>query len=228
VVSHELRTPLNAILGWATLVRSGSLAPGATARALEAIERNAQVQRQVVDDLLDVSTIVAGKMTLDVQPVDVGAVVAASVDSIRPSASARRLRLDVDIEPRLPAVAGDPVRLQQVFSNLLSNAVKFTPEHGEVRVSASASPNGLRVEVCDTGIGIDREFLPHVFERFRQHDSSTTREYGGLGLGLALVRNLVEAHHGTVEARSEGKGKGATFTVTLPVGWASGLAPSQV
>jgi hypothetical protein len=217
VVSHELRTPLNAILGWTTLLQSRSLERDVAEHALKAIERNAQAQRQVIDDLLDVSRMVTGKMSLDLQEVEIAQVIAAAVDSVRPAVEAKRLHLDVLVDPALPSILGDPRRLQQVMWNLLSNAAKFTPEEGGIRVSAVPQESHIRVQVADTGSGIDQALLPHVFERFRQRDSSATRAHGGLGLGLAIARQLVDLHGGTIEAESAGEGQGALFTLMLPV-----------
>ncbi len=217
VVSHELRTPLTAILGWAVLLQSNRSDSDVVDRALRAIERNARVQRQVIDDLLDISAITAHKLSLEVQEIDIAAVVAAAEESTRPVAEAKGVALDIELDPDLPHVLGDARRLQQVYWNLLSNAVKFTPEGGTVRVRAACTDEGLEVRVHDTGIGMDRALLPHIFERFRQRDSSATRAHGGLGLGLAIVRELVTLHGGAVTASSAGDGCGSTFAVTLPV-----------
>jgi PAS domain S-box-containing protein len=215
-LSHELRTPLTAIIGWTHLIRSGGLTEEATARALETVERNARTQSQLVGDLLDVSRIVTGKMRLDMGPVDLAPVVAEAVASIRPAAEARGLRLRAELDPRAGRVTGDADRLRQVIWNLLSNAVKFTPEGGAVTVRGARRGGRVEIEVSDTGQGIAPEFLPYVFDRFRQADQSTTRAHGGLGLGLSIVRHLVELHGGTVRAESDGEGRGATFTVSLP------------
>jgi signal transduction histidine kinase/ActR/RegA family two-component response regulator len=216
-VSHELRTPLNAVLGWARLLRLGKLDPGTTARAVETIERSAQAQAQIVDDLLDVSRLVKGELRLDVRPVELVPIVEAAVDAVRPAANARGVSIVTMLVPRAGPVAGDPGRLQQVIWNLLSNAVKFTSQGGRIEARLEQEANEVVVRVRDTGAGIDAAFLPHVFERFRQADSSSTRLHGGLGLGLAIVRYLVEAHGGSVAAASDGPGRGATFTVRLPV-----------
>jgi PAS domain S-box-containing protein len=218
VVSHELRTPLNAILGWAVMLQSQPSGPETVARALSAIERNARVQRQVIDDLLDVSAITAGKVALERHDLDLAGVIRAAEESLGPSAESKRIRLDIEIEPGLPRVAGDPRRLQQVFWNLLSNAVKFSDEGGRVGVRARAVATGIEVRVEDNGTGIDPRFLPHVFDRFRQSDASPARGHGGLGLGLAIVRELVDLHGGSVTAESRGEGQGASFTVLLPYG----------
>jgi PAS domain S-box-containing protein len=217
VVSHELRTPLNAILGWAVLLQAEHSEEAVRARALQAIERNARMQRQVIDDLLDVSAITAGKVRLDVQEVNLATVLGAAEESVRPAAESVGISLQVELDPNLPLVLGDARRLQQVFWNVLSNAVKFTPAGGHVRASAAVAGPVVDITVADNGVGIDRTFLPHVFDRFRQLDSSPARSHGGLGLGLAIVRELVELHGGTVKALSEGEGRGSTFTVSLPV-----------
>ncbi|HYY98037.1 MAG TPA: PAS domain S-box protein [Pyrinomonadaceae bacterium] len=216
-LSHELRTPLTAILGWSRLLRGGGVNTEAAERALESIERNADAQKQLIDDILDVSRIVSGKLRLDVRPVSVVSVIEAAVDAVRPAADAKGIELGVDIGSRMGALNADPSRLQQVVWNLLSNAVKFTRRGGRVEVSAERLDDAVRVRVSDTGRGIEPDFLPYVFDRFRQADSSTTRTHGGLGLGLSIVRHIVESHGGTVTAESGGKGLGATFTVTLPV-----------
>jgi PAS domain S-box-containing protein len=215
-LSHELRTPLNAILGWSRMLREGRLQPGQTTRALEVIERNALAQSQLISDLLDVSRIITGRVRLEMLSVDLPAVVEAAVDAIRPAAEAKGIRLDVEIEPDLGTVQGDPARLQQVLWNLVSNAVKFTPREGVIRVRAARRGSQVELGVSDTGVGIAPEALPYVFDRFHQADSTTTRLHGGLGLGLAIVRHLVELHGGTVHATSEGEGRGASFTVRIP------------
>ncbi|HEU4596871.1 MAG TPA: ATP-binding protein [Pyrinomonadaceae bacterium] len=215
-LSHELRTPLTAILGWANMLRSGRLDEESFHTAIEIIERNARTQQQIVDDILDVSRVITGKLRFDPQPTDLRAVVEDSVDAVRPAAAAKSITLLTDFDPRVRAVTGDPSRLQQVVWNLLSNAVKFTPRGGEVRVALKHDEGHVRLAVADTGLGIRPDFLPFVFDRFRQGDQSTTRAFGGLGLGLAIVRHLVELHGGTVLAESEGEGRGSTFTVELP------------
>jgi PAS domain S-box-containing protein len=215
-VSHELRTPLTAMLGWARLLRTGSLDAAATARAIEVIDRNAQVQVRLVNDLLEVSGIVTGKLRLDVRQVDVATVIEGAMDSVRPGAAARGLRLEARLASSVPPLLGDRERLQQVVWNLLSNAIKFTDTGGQILVTLAKAAAEVTITVRDTGQGITREFLPYVFDRFRQSDSSITRVHGGLGLGLALVRHIVELHGGRVSAYSAGPGKGATFTVTLP------------
>ena len=215
-LSHELRTPLNAVLGWAQILRLTHDDP-ATRRALDIIERNAVAQGRLIDDLLDVSRIVSGKIRLDEEPVDLAVVVNAATESIAHTADARGLRLKVDVSPDLPAVVGDAQRLQQVFWNLLSNAVKFSDAGAEVWITVRQNGRSLQADVGDTGAGIAPEILPHVFDRFTQADSSTTRAHAGLGLGLAIVRHLVELHGGTVSAESEGPGRGSTFRVELPI-----------
>jgi CheY-like chemotaxis protein len=218
VVSHELRTPLNAILGWARMLRAGSLSADDVPRALETIERNAQAQAQLIEDLLDVSRIVSGKLRLEMRTVDISEVVREALETVRPTADARGVTLIPAISPVGP-VSGDAHRLQQVIWNLLSNSIKFTPRGGSVQIGLEQQGAFVRLLVSDTGQGIDPEFLPMVFDRFRQAASTTTGKAPrtGLGLGLAIVRHLVEAHAGMVRAASDGPGKGATFTVELPV-----------
>ncbi|RPJ62659.1 MAG: PAS domain S-box protein [Acidobacteria bacterium] len=216
-LSHELRTPLNAILGWSRLLRAGRLSPEKQERALDAIERNAVAQVHLVSDILDVSRIITGRLRLDVRTVDMGSVIDAAVDSMRPAADAKGVRFFCTAGPSLPLLAGDPDRLLQVVWNLLSNAVKFTPRGGRIDLSLLASASQMTVRVSDTGIGIRRDFLPYVFDRFRQADPTPTRLHGGLGLGLSIVRHLVELHGGTVQAESAGFNRGATFVVTLPI-----------
>ena len=215
-LSHELRTPLNAIWGWARILREGHLDEARRDRATEVIERNAHVQFQLIEDLLDVSRIVTGKLRLTVQRLDPVAVVTAAVESIRPAADAKGLHLELDVDPATGAMTGDPERLQQVVWNLGSNAVKFTPAGGRVRVGVGRLDGHVRITVSDTGKGIEPAMLSVIFERFRQAESGTTRSFTGLGLGLAIARSLVEAHGGIIEAFSDGLGKGATFYVTLP------------
>ncbi len=216
-LSHELRTPLNAILGWAGLLQAGKTDPETLDRATVVIERNALAQAQLVEDLLDVSRIITGKLSLDLRPVDLPAVLQTVADTVRPAAEAKRLTLELELEDSLPTLFCDPARLQQAIWNLVSNAVKFTPAEGRIWVRARRRDGDVLIEVEDQGIGIDPAFLPHVFERFRQEDSSTTRVHGGLGLGLAIVRHLVELHGGEVEVESPGPGRGATFRIRLPV-----------
>ena len=222
-VSHELRTPLNAMLGWTGMLRSGKLDTSTSAHALEVFERNARSQAQLIDDLLDVSRIISGKLRLDVQPVDLAQVVEAAVDVVRPAATAKGIRLQVVLDPLAGPIVGDPGRLQQVVWNLLSNAVKFTPKDGRVQVHLQRVNSQAEIVISDSGQGISPEFLPHVFDRFRQADGTRTRRHGGLGLGLAIVRHLVELHGGTVAAASGGKDEGATFTVRLPISIVQGV-----
>jgi CheY-like chemotaxis protein len=218
VVSHELRTPLNAVYGWAQMLQAGAPDdPALIARAHDAILRNAHLQVQLIDDLLDFSRITSGKMRLDLQQVDLFVVLLGALDAVRPAAEVKGVEIVTSLEPGTESVTGDPTRLQQVFSNLLMNSVKFTPKGGFVRLLVRHPDSHVEIVVEDSGQGIAPEILPHVFERFRQGDSTSTRAHGGLGLGLALVKHLVELHGGTVVARSPGLNRGATFTVTLPV-----------
>lgn len=216
VLSHELRTPLTAILGYAVLVRSGRLGADGTANGLEVIERNARLQTQLIEELLDVSRIISGSLRLDVTPTGLGPIIEAAAANVRPGAQAKGIRLDLALDPQAAAVAGDPVRLQQIVSNLLVNAVKFTPAGGTVGVRLQGRGPAVQIVVHDTGTGIRREFLPYVFDRFRQADTTEARSHGGLGLGLAIVRDLVQLHKGSIDAESPGEGQGATFTVSLP------------
>jgi len=216
-VSHELRTPLSPILTWTRMLREHRLGEDKEAHALATIERCARTQAQLIEDLLDVSRIVAGKLRLDLRAVRLGAVVEAAVEVVRPAADAKGIRLNVSADPHVGPITGDAERIQQVVWNLLSNAIKFTPEEGAVTIALDRDRSSARIVVKDTGKGIARNLLPHVFERFRQGDTSASRSYGGLGLGLAIVRHLVEAHGGTVAASSAGEDRGATFTVRLPL-----------
>ena len=216
-VSHELRTPLTAILGWSHMLRVKRFDEMSTANALEIIERNAHAQSQLIDDLLDVSRIIAGNLRLDVRQVEPGSLIETAVETLRPAAEAKGVRIQKVLDTGVVSVGGDPARLQQVVWNLLSNAIKFTHKGGRVEVRLERVDSHIEIAVSDTGAGIDPEFLPHVFERFRQADQKTTRHHGGLGLGLAIVRHLVELHGGTVEADSQGEGQGATFVVKLPI-----------
>ena len=218
-LSHELRTPLTAVLGWTRILRTRAVSPHELDNALEIIERNTTSQARLIDDLLDTSRILSGKLRLDVRSVDLATVVAAAVDVVAPAAAAKRVDIGLQLEADLPRFMGDPDRLQQVVWNLVSNAVKFTPAGGTVDVAlARADDASVVISVRDTGEGVSRDFLPHVFERFRQADASTSRRHGGLGLGLALVRQLVELHGGSAHAESAGPGLGATFSVRLPLG----------
>ena len=216
-LSHELRTPLNAILGWTKLLRANAVPPAGLDRALEKVERNAQVQSRLVEDLLEISRIASGKLRLDIRPLDLVALTTTAIESIRPTAEARGVLIERQFDESSLPTAGDPDRLQQVIWNLLSNAVKFTPPDGRVRIHLRRSAEVDEVIVTDTGIGIDPAFLPNVFDTFRQADASSTRTHGGLGLGLSIVRRLVELHGGDVRAESAGQGTGSTFTVRLPI-----------
>jgi len=216
-LSHELRTPLNAILGWTHLLRKSVNDPQKALRGVEVIERNARVQTQLIADLLDISRITSGKMRLDVQRVELPVVIDAALEAVRPAADAKGVRIQTVIEPAAGTIYGDPARLQQVMWNLASNAVKFTPRDGRVQIVLARVNSSMEIRVSDTGQGISPEFLPHVFDRFRQADASAAREHGGLGLGLALVKQLVEMHGGQIRAHSDGTGRGATFIVELPI-----------
>jgi signal transduction histidine kinase/ActR/RegA family two-component response regulator len=217
VLSHELRTPLNAILGYARLLRGGILSGDKASRGLETLERNATSLTQIVEDVLDISRIVAGRIRLDVQPVELPLVVHNAVATVQPAADAKGIRVQTIVDPQVGPVSGDPDRLQQVVWNLLSNAVKFTPRNGRVQVRVECVNSHIEIVVSDTGMGIRPEFLPHVFERFRQEDSGPTRQTAGLGLGLSIVRHIVEMHGGSVHAESDGADKGASFRVRLPL-----------
>jgi PAS domain S-box-containing protein len=216
-LSHELRTPLNAILGWATLLRRVKVGGDDYVKGLETIERNARVQTQIIADLLDMSRIISGKVQLDVQPVDLHEVISAALDAIRPSADAKHVRLRATLDAKAGRIRGDASRLQQVFWNLLTNAVKFTPAAGRIDVVLERVNSHIEVSIEDSGIGIKPEFLAFVFDRFRQADASITRRHGGLGLGLSIVKHLIELHGGTVRVKSPGEGQGATFIVALPI-----------
>jgi hypothetical protein len=216
-LSHELRTPLNAILGWSQILAGGVQDEADLAEGLRTIERNARAQTQIIEDLLDMSRIISGKVRLDVQRVDLGELVRLAVETAKPSAEAKSVRLQAVLDPHAGLVSGDPNRLQQVLWNLLSNALKFTPKGGRVQVLLERVNSHVEVSIIDTGEGIAAEFLPHVFNRFQQADATTTRKHGGLGLGLSIVKQLVELHGGTVRVHSPGIGHGAAFTVTLPL-----------
>jgi len=216
VVSHELRSPLNSILGYARLLRASAADAAQIKQTVEIIERNGRMQLQLIEDLLDTARILSGKLELEVQPVSLTSVITAALDVVRPAAQAKGIELISDLDPLADQITGDPDRLQQIVWNLLSNAIKFTPEDGRVELRMESVDHHVRITVGDTGKGIEPEFLPFVFDRFRQSDSSSARRFGGLGLGLSLVKQLVELHGGTVEAASNGPGCGATFTVTLP------------
>ena len=214
-LSHELRTPLGAVLGWTRVLRTTGAEGATRERALEAIERNARAQARLIEDLLEISRIVSGKLSLKVKPVDLVDIIDAAVEVVRPAAAAKQIALTTEMAVRPAMTSGDPDRLQQIVWNLISNAVKFTPPGGAARIRLTRN-NGYRIVVTDTGEGIDPRFLPHVFDAFRQADGTTTREHGGLGLGLAIARELVELHGGTIKARSDGAGRGSTFQVDLP------------
>ena len=232
-VSHELRTPLTAILGWSRMLEGGTLDDAVTQQAVETIGRNAKAQAQIVDDILDVSRIITGNLYLDLQPLEVVPVVENAINVVRPTADAKGIRIETYFDPTPAVVSGDANRLQQVVWNLLSNGIKFTETGGRVCVKVFQSGRVVEISVSDTGPGIDKEFLPFVFDRFRQADSTTTRHHGGLGLGLAIARHLVEIHGGTIKAESAGQGQGATFRIRLPLAEATSAAndfgkPSQV
>ena len=216
-LSHELRTPLNAILGYTRMMRSGLLTPEKQERALEIVARNATSLTQIVEDVLDVSRIISGKVRMNIQPVELAAIVRDALETVRPAADAKKVQIEMSVDPQATMVSGDPERLQQIIWNVVSNAVKFTGSGGRVEVRLSQVDSRVHVTVQDTGIGIAPEFLPHVFERFRQADASVSREHGGLGLGLAISRHLLELQGGAIYASSEGRGKGATFRIELPV-----------
>jgi signal transduction histidine kinase/CheY-like chemotaxis protein len=216
-LSHELRTPLNAVLGWARMLRTNSLDEAAFHRALETIERNARSQSQLIEDLLDVSRIITGKLRLDARPVEIASIIELAVDSVKPSADNKSIRLQTILDPRAGFISGDAERLQQAVWNLLSNAIKFTPKRGRIQIRLERVNSHVEIIVSDTGKGISKEFLPFVFERFLQADASKSSKYGGLGLGLAITRHIVELHGGTVHAHSAGEEKGATFTIKLPL-----------
>ena len=217
MISHEIRAPLNAILGWAQMLRQGTLDQDGRKRALESIERNARAQVQLLGDLLDISRAVTGKLKIDPHPVEITTSLEAAIQTIRPAADAKSITIDMHQGPSGSLVTGDADRLHQIFWNLLSNAIKFTPKHGHIEVKIERLNSHLEVSITDSGIGIEPGFLPYVFERFTQADTGSTRKHGGLGLGLAIVRHLVELHGGTIRADSAGEGQGATFTVALPV-----------
>jgi signal transduction histidine kinase/CheY-like chemotaxis protein len=214
-LSHELRTPLNAILGWTQTLRCGESSPDTLSRALSQIEQSARAQARLIDDLLNVSDIVAGRLRLDIQPVRLVRSVNAVIEAMHPAVEAKSIRLETDFDSHADVVYGDPARLQQVFWNLLANAVKFTPTGGSIRVALSREGTQACLSITDSGEGIKPEFLPLVFERFTQADASSRKRHGGLGIGLAIARYLVELHGGTIEAKSDGEGRGATFKVRL-------------
>ena len=216
-LSHELRTPLNAVIGWSRILKAGRLDNESSTHAIQVIERNAWAQKQIIEDILDVSRVITGKLQLHLGPVDLIAVVNAALDAVRPALEAKDIRIETEFQKGLRVIAGDVDRLQQVVWNLLSNASKFTPVGGMIRTRIGQDETYVQIQVRDTGPGIAADFLPHVFERFRQADGSTTRTHGGLGLGLAIVRHLVELHGGMIGAENETSGTGAVFTVRLPL-----------
>ncbi|HEY9620590.1 MAG TPA: GAF domain-containing sensor histidine kinase, partial [Crinalium sp.] len=232
VLSHELRSPLNPILGWTRLLQTGKLDETRQRDALATIERNAKLQTQLIEDLLDISRILQGKLSLTAAPVGLAFVISAALETVRLAAEAKHIQIALDLDPNIALISGDAARLQQVVWNLLTNAVKFTPQSGQVTIELRQIGQLAQIRVTDTGKGIAADFLPHVFEYFRQQDGSTTRKFGGLGLGLAIVRQIVEMHGGTVWAESQGENQGATFTVQLPVlpqisSISSGLSSTQ-
>lgn len=216
-LSHELRTPLNAVIGWSRMLKSGKLDPESASHALEVIERNAWAQKQIIEDILDVSRVITGKLQLKIAPLDLVPVVESALDAMRPAMEAKDIRVETIIDAGLRMISGDADRLQQVVWNLLSNAAKFTPVGGKVEIRVSQVGAHVQIQIGDTGPGIDPSFLPHVFERFRQADGSTTRTHGGLGLGLAIVRHLVELHGGVISAENRKDGPGAVFTLKIPL-----------
>ena len=216
-ISHELRTPLSAIVGWAALLRSGDLDAKSSERAVETIYRNAKSQTQLISDLLDVSRIISNKLLLNISSVSLPSIIESALDGVSPEAEAKGIRLHSTVEAGIPPISGDAERVQQIVWNLLSNSIKFTPADGTVVVQLKCVGSEVEITVKDSGIGIDPQFLPHVFDRFRQANPATTRTHGGLGLGLSIVRELVELHEGSVRVESEGEGKGATFIVRLPL-----------
>jgi PAS domain S-box-containing protein len=216
-LSHELRTPLNAILGWSRMLGDTQMSPEVREKAIEIIQRNTHLQAQLIDDILDVSRIISGKLRLEVRPIELASVVESAIESIVPAASAKEIRIQSVLDSGGSMISGDPDRLQQVIWNLLSNAIKFTPKGGRVQIRLERINSHIEIIVSDSGMGIPEDILPYIFERFRQADSASTRRYGGLGLGLAIVRHLVEMHGGTVEAESKGENQGATFTIKLPL-----------
>ena len=207
-VSHELRTPLTAIYGWVRMLAAEGMADDQRRRALAAVERNARAQTRLIDDLLDVSRAISGKLRLDARPVSISEILSAAIETVAPAMEAKSIRFESAIDPDVGPVVVDPDRMQQIVWNLLSNAIKFTPEGGTVRLALTRRDSTIEIAVSDSGVGIDAEFLPYVFERFRQADAGSRRRFGGLGLGLAIVRHLVELHGGTVSAESQGEGTG--------------------
>jgi signal transduction histidine kinase/CheY-like chemotaxis protein len=216
-LSHELRTPLNSVLGWAQILRTGFRDEATLQKGLDTIERNARAQAQLIDDLLDMSRIISGKIRIEMRQIAPSAFIDAALETVSPAAIAKNIHIEKSIDPGIGLISGDPNRLQQVLWNLLSNAVKFTPENGKIHVGAKKAGKHVEISVADSGAGISADFLPYVFERFRQEDASTTRRYGGLGLGLSIVKHLVELHGGSIHASSHGEGKGAIFSLSLPI-----------
>ena len=227
IVSHELRTPLNAIVGWGSMLRRGQVPKGSEQHALEVIERNALAQARLVEDLLDISRAVAGRLRLELSDVNLAATLRAAIDAVRPAATTQGVALHLDVPDDLGVVRADPARLLQILQNLLSNAIKFTEMGGRVSLEASSTGREASIRVTDTGIGISPEFLPFVFDPFRQADTSTTRAHGGVGLGLAIARHLIDLHGGTIDVQSEGRGQGTTFTVRFRTGQ-TGLRPATL
>jgi signal transduction histidine kinase len=226
-LSHELRTPLNAILGWTALLRKRRFEPSSLERAVDVIERNARAQAKLIDDMLDISRIVAGKLRLELQPVPLPPIIERAVESFRPAADQKGLSVVLKVDPNIPCVSGDPDRLQQIVANLVSNAVKFTPKGGHIDVRLAQRGGAVVLEVADDGIGMPADFLPHAFDRFRQRDGASTRAYGGLGIGLALARHLADLHGATVGVQSAGPGRGAVFTLSIPIPGASIAHPEK-
>jgi PAS domain S-box-containing protein len=226
-LSHELRTPLNAILGWIGILEhdEGAATSGRVRHALDIVKRNARLQAQLIEDILDVSRIITGKLEIDTQTLNVAALIESTLSDVLPAAALKQIQVTRDIPGNLPPIEGDPKRLQQVLGNVLSNAIKFTPDHGDVHVRCAVTGDRLVIDIRDSGIGIAPALLPHVFDRFRQGDSRSTRRHGGLGLGLAIARHLVDLHGGTIQAHSEGGGRGTTFSIGLPI--AAGAAPVE-
>src|SRR5688500_16840044 len=227
-LSHELRTPLTPVVGWIKLLRSGNLDEKSVAQALDAIERNAWLQSKLIDDLLDTSRIATGKLHFEPKPTDLNTVVKAAIDTVRASAATRSIDLSVSLWPSTMVVMGEPVRLQQIVWNLISNAIKFTEPGGKVTVTTQNEGSQARLVVTDTGIGIAPDFLPHVFDRFKQADGSTSRRHGGLGLGLAIADALTKLHGGKIEAESEGVGKGSCFTLHVELAGSERVVPERV
>jgi len=217
IVSHELRTPLTPILGGVYMLRSEPRDETIFAKALDLIERNAKTQVKLVDDLLDISRIISGKLRLNIESVDLAAVIQSAIDIVRPAGDAKGIQIDINFKPLNAPISGDADRIQQILWNLLTNSVKFTPAGGRITIELFETPTHAEIRVADTGIGIEADFLPYVFDRFRQADSTRTRVHGGLGLGLAIVRHLVESHGGTVHAESSGDEQGSTFIVRFPL-----------